>query len=119
MTNNIERLSSVKIREIRDQTPKTIYVKCIAGHEDIVGTEIEFEVLLTETVGALKTKIEREFGLESGILTDKIIFSKDQRQMTPRPLGNNDTTLRDNHIKNYTTITFGVEKNVGGLYIKQ
>jgi hypothetical protein len=76
----------------------------------------EITIKSSETVGDLKKKIEKKFSLEKGQLNGVKLRIKYSGQREGKLLDTDDTTLRDNHVKNGSTILLGRIKNRGGKY---
>ena len=77
--------------------------------------EKEAEVLLSMTVFDLKREIEKKFNLKNGFLDENChLRCKYYGLRTGFLLGEDNSTLFDNKIKNYCVITFSIIKNVGG-----
>ena len=88
---------------------KTIIIKNIEDN-----TEKELEVLLSMTVFDLKREIERMFNLKNGFLNDYILKCKYRGMRSESLMGKDNSTLFDNHIRNYCLVSFGKVKNLGG-----
>jgi hypothetical protein len=76
--------------------------------------EEELSILQSETVGDLKNKIEKKFSLGKNFLKGIRLRMKYNGQREGKLLDNDETTMRDNHVKNGSTIILGRTKNRGG-----
>lgn len=76
--------------------------------------EEELSILQSETVGDLKNKIEKKFSLGKNFLKGVRLRMKYNGQREGKLLENDETTIRENHVKNGSTIILGRTKNRGG-----
>lgn len=106
---NMLHMTDSQIERENLNKEKKIWIKYNDLDEEII-------IRSNETIGDLKRKIEQKFSLEKYKLNGVRLRMKYTGQREGKLLDNDDTTLRDNHVKNGSTILLGRIKNRGGNY---
>lgn len=102
-------MTDSEIEKEIENKEKIIWVKYNDNEEEI-------KVLNSEKVKDLKAKIEKKFSLEKGHLNGIKLRMKYNGQREGKLLDHDETTLRENHVKNGCTILLGRVKNRGGQF---